>query len=343
MGNNDISPRQHGNPPGTVRRSGYPISGITGYDPQRQRRPSLTPISTAEELAYAWLLAYGEATRNAYAADLRDWRRWLTRFGVEVLEAHRVHADAYRLELAARGASEATIGRRLSALGGFYAYGMAEGVIDRNPVDRVRRPKTSNESPRLGLDRHELGALIAAAEASNPRDYALVCLLGLNGLRISEALGSRAQDLSTLRGHRVLTVVRKGGRRSTLPLAPRTADAIDSLLGSRDEGPIFATRSGAQLDRHAARNTIRRLGRVAGIDKPISPHSLRHSFVTLALDAGASLRDVQDAAGHADPRTTRRYDRARHSLDRHPTYRLATHVADSTDEGPSNFVAGSAE
>ena len=71
------------------------------------------------------------------------------------------------------------------------------------------------------------------------------------------------------------------------------------------------------------------MARAAGITKPISPHSLRHSFVTAALDAGASLRAVQDAAGHADPRTTRHYDRARHSLDRHPTYAVAAHVAAS--------------
>jgi integrase/recombinase XerD len=71
-----------------------------------------------------------------------------------------------------------------------------------------------------------------------------------------------------------------------------------------------------------------RLARKAGIEQSLSPHSLRHTFVTLALDAGASLRDVQDAAGHADPRTTRRYDRARHALHRHPTYLLQAVLAD---------------
>ena len=81
------------------------------------------------------------------------------------------------------------------------------------------------------------------------------------------------------------------------------------------------------MDRCAADRTVKRLARQAGITKQISPHSLRHSFITAALDAGVALRDVQEAASHADPRTTMRYDRARRSLDRHATYVVAAFVA----------------
>jgi integrase/recombinase XerD len=84
---------------------------------------------------------------------------------------------------------------------------------------------------------------------------------------------------------------------------------------------------GVRLDRHAAGRIVRRLARAADINKRIGPHSLRHSFITAALDAGVPLRDVQEAASHADPRTTMRYDRARQSLDRHATYIVATFVA----------------
>ena len=227
----------------------------------------------------------------------------------------------------AMGASPATIARRLSALASFYGYALDEGMIERNPVTRIKRPKVSDTSPRLGLDRDELAALLSAAQTSGARDHALACLLALNGLRISEALGADITDLSTERGHRTLAIVRKGGRHALVPLAPRTCKAIDAMLSGRSPGPLFATASAVRMDRHAAGKVIRRLARQAGIAKPISPHSLRHSFVTLALDAGASLRDVQDAAGHADPRTTRRYDRGRHNLDRHPTYTVASRIA----------------
>jgi site-specific recombinase XerD len=94
------------------------------------------------------------------------------------------------------------------------------------------------------------------------------------------------------------------------------------------KGAIFLNRDGTRrLDRHAATRIVKRLARRAGIEKSISPHSLRHSFITAALDAGVALRDVQEAASHAHPRTTMRYDRARRSLDRHATCIVATFVA----------------
>jgi integrase/recombinase XerD len=82
-----------------------------------------------------------------------------------------------------------------------------------------------------------------------------------------------------------------------------------------------------RLDRHGAARVVRRFARRAGVAKPIGPHTLRHAFITAALDAGVPLRDVQEAASHADPRTTMRYDRARVSLDRHATYIVATYIA----------------
>jgi site-specific recombinase XerD len=99
------------------------------------------------------------------------------------------------------------------------------------------------------------------------------------------------------------------------------------VVGERSEGPIFLAADGRRLDRHGAGRMVRRVARRAGITKPVGPHMLRHAFITAALDAGVSLRDVQEAAWHADPRTTMRYDRARGSLDRHATYIVGAYVA----------------
>ena len=288
-------------------------------------RPGDRP--TARDVEAAFLLSYSAGhTRRAYATDLAEWFAFCQTMSVDPLAASRAHVDAWARKLAELdGRTPATVARKLTAVAGFYRYAVNEDVVGRNPVAAVRRPKVGTDTQSTGLDREELASLIAAARADGPRTHALVLLLALNGLRISEALGADATDLDQERGHRVLRITRKGGKKSTIPLAPRTSDAIDSYLDGRNSGPLFSTSTGARLDQPAVWRTLRRLAAVAVPAKSASlhPHDLRHAFVTLSLDAGASLRDVQDAAGHADPRTTRRYDRARYNLDRHPTYALA--------------------
>jgi len=284
---------------------------------------SITP------LVAAFLLAYEGATRAAYGRDLRTWLSWCDDHAIDPLAVQRAHVDAYARTLTeVDGRSPATVARHLSTLAGFYKYAVGEDVIARNPVANVRRPKVGTDTVSTGLDRDELASLIGAAQEDSPRSFALVLLLGFNGLRISEVLGADVEDLSTERGHRVLRVKRKGGKTATIPMAPRTAEAVDAYVGDRKSGPIFVTATGTRWQRSEAWRTLRRLARdaVPGKAGTLHPHDLRHAFVTLSLDAGASLRDVQDAAGHADPRTTRRYDRARHNLDRHPTYLLASQL-----------------
>jgi site-specific recombinase XerD len=224
-------------------------------------------------------------------------------------------------------AAGTTIARRLSTVAGFYRYCVEEELLTHNPATNVRRPRLRHEPTILGLDRNELGAFLVQAGLSGARDHALACLLALNGLRVSEALGTNIADVGLERGHHTLRVRRKGGKTVIVPMAPRTARTVYLAIGERSEGPIFTTGDGQRMNRHQATRVVRRLTKHAGIDKKISPHSLRHSFITAALDAGVPLRDVQEAASHADPRTTMRYDRARRSLDRHATYIVATFVA----------------
>jgi integrase/recombinase XerD len=200
-----------------------------------------------------------------------------------------------------------------------YRYAVEEDLLDHSPAAHVRRPRLDYESHAVGLDRNELGALLVAAALGSAAEHALISLLALNGLRVSEATGASIEALGLERGHRTLVITRKGGKVVTIPLAPRTARAIDLAVGERVEGPIFIAPDGRRLDWHGAARVVRRVARRAGITKPVRPHTLRHAFITAALDAGVPLRDVQEAASHADPRTTIRYDRARGSLDRHAT------------------------
>jgi site-specific recombinase XerD len=275
-----------------------------------------------------FLAGYTGTTLEAYRLDLRQWATWIDTARLGMFEAERAHIELYARWCESEGKAPATIERRLSTICGFYNYCSEERLIDRNPAAHVRRPKQNYESSTLGLDRNELGAFLVQAGLSGGRDHALASLLALNRLRISEALGADIDNLDVNRGHRTLFIHRKGNKTATIPLAPRTARALDLYIGERDTGPIFLNHDGTRrLDRHASARIVRRLAKRAGIDKRISPHSLRHSFITAALDAGVPLRDVQEAASHADPRTTMRYDRGRGSLDRHATYIVSTFVA----------------
>jgi integrase len=223
--------------------------------------------------------------------------------------------------------ARATIGRRLSTVAGLYRFAVIDGKLDRSPADYVRRPHVSGESTTLGLDRMELGAFIAQAAAAGPIDHALACLLGLLGLRVGEACAIDIENLDASRGHRTVTVLGNGHKLAVLPPPPRVSRAVDQAAGERDHGPLLLMRTGARMNRHGATRIVRRLAKRAGITKHISPHSLRHSFITAALDAGVPLRDVQIAARHADPRTTTRYDRARDNLDRHASYIVTAFIA----------------
>lgn len=287
-----------------------------------------SPESSAEELAaMAFLVGYGQRTREGYALDLRRWFAFCETSRVKPFAAKRPHIELFARDLEAKGLAPATVSRRLSTVCVWYRYLEAEDIIVKNPATFVRRPKVSMESTTLGLDRAELGSILYTAERARPAEYALICLLGLNGLRVSEACGAEIADLGHERGHRTLAIVGKGNKPALLPFAPRTARAVDLAVGERHSGRIVLDTRGLPMSRGSAAWVVAKLARRARIAHHVTPHSLRHAFVTAALDAGVPLRDVQIAARHADPRTTTRYDRARHNLDRHATYVVAAFVA----------------
>jgi integrase/recombinase XerD len=266
-------------------------------------------FANAERLALAGFLAgYTGLTRDAYALDLRQYASWCQQHHVRLFDARRADIESFARDLEARGRARATVTRRLCTIAGFYRYAVEEELLDHSPAAHVRRPRIDYESHAAGLDRNELGALLVAAGLGAAAEHALVSLLALNGLRVSEATGADIEAMGTERDHRTLVITRKSGKVVTIPLAPRTARAIDLAIGERCEGPVFLATNGRRLDRHGAGRIVRRVARRAGISKKVGPHTLRHAFITAALDAGVPLRDVQEAASHADPRTTMRYD-----------------------------------
>ena len=233
----------------------------------------VTPVFTnAERLALAGFLAgHSGLTRQAYELDLRQYFSWCQLHQAGLFAVRRADIECFARDLESRGRARATITRRLCTIAGFYKYAVEEELLDHSPAAHVRRPRLDCESHATGLDRNEMGALLVAAGLGSPAEHALISLLALNGLRVSEATGADIQALGIERGHRTLVVIRKGGKVVTIPLAPRTARALDLAIGERAEGPIFVAADGRRLDRHGAGRIVRRVARKAGIAKRVGP------------------------------------------------------------------------
>lgn len=282
-------------------------------------------VDEAQLAAVAFLARYTGRTLDAYRDDLRGFFQWAADKNLAVLAATRPHIELYRSAMEERGLAASTIDRRLSTVCGYYRFAHIDGRIASNPAQYVRRPQVHPSNAR-GLDRSELGVFLFTADASDRAHAALAVLLGLNGLRVSEACATNIEDLGIERGHRILQIVGKGNKSATIPLVPRTARTIDLAVGERSEGPILHRQDGQRLDRRTAHRWVRSIGKRAGLGA-VHPHMLRAAFIMAALDAGVPLRDVQVAARHADPRTTTVYDRRRQNFDKHAAYVVVAFVA----------------
>lgn len=294
----------------------------------------------------AWLAnrRLSDHTRVAYRRDITSWLAWCEEQDLDPLQVTFLHVNGYARELEStvdgrtgRSLTPATVARKLSALSSWYDFLARLRAVPANPVSGADRPKVDRDhSATVGLTPEEVDALLAAANADTgptaDRNRAALALLADLGLRVGELVSLDLSDLGLERGHRSVRFIGKGGVARRRALTPGTANAIDTYLAARAAadgvpvsaltGPLLVTASGARLDRHSVFRLVRRLARSAGIPAwaRLSPHSLRHAFATTARAEGVPLEDVQDAMGHADPRTTRRYDRDRHNLDRDPAY-----------------------
>ncbi len=288
---------------------------------------TIQPAFTGAERLAGFLAGYRGLTREAGALDLRPFTAWCRARSLNLSAVRRAGIEGFARDLEARGRARATVTRRLCTIAGSYRYAAEEELPEHSPAAHVRRPRVDYESRPVALDRNGPGALLVAAGPGTAAEHALISLPALNGPRVPEATGADIEHLGLERGHRTWTITRTGGKVAAIPLAPRTARATGLATGERTGGPVFPAADGRRLDRHGAGRMVRKVARRAGIAKAVTPRALRHAFITAALDAGVPLRDVQDAASHADPGTTMRYDRARGSLDRHATYIAAAYVA----------------
>lgn len=286
--------------------------------------------SPAEIAAVSFLSQYRGETFKLYRTHLKIYFEWCGSFGIDPLIVSRTHLDIFRYYLEdVRKNATGTVSSRLNCIRTFYMFCQEEEYIAKSPAARLRIPKPQRDDARLtGLSRHELATLLSYSQSVDATRWALVSMMGLLGLRVSEACSVDIEDtFGDERGYRVLRLrCGKGGKPATMPITVPLARAIEAAANGKTSGPLLLRADGSRLDRRTAYRWIGLLSE-RGIGRCIHPHALRHTFITLSLDAGVPQRDVQSAARHSDPRMTARYDRNRGAMDRHAAHYLSAYVA----------------
>jgi integrase/recombinase XerD len=253
-------------------------------------------------------------TLAAYRRDLKGFESFLTRERRAIDEVGVTDLSRYLGGLRRRGLGSRSIARHLSAVRGLYRFLLDAGRVPRDPTQHLDSPRPARRLPRT-LSMPDAAALVEAPDMTRPdglRDRALLELLYASGLRASEALGLRIEDVNFRAGY--VTVIGKGDRQRLVPAGAQALDWVRRYLTSvrprqvrRDCPALFLNRSGGAMSRQALWSLIRRAARRAGLRAAVSPHTLRHSFASHLLERGADLRSVQAMLGHVDISTTQIY------------------------------------
>lgn len=255
-------------------------------------------------------------TLCAYQSDLHkllDWLHANREYGL--LQAQRADLLSYLAGLAQQGRKPRSSARLLSCLRQFYQFCLREGWLTADPSARIDAPRIGRSLPK-SITEAEIEALLEAPNLDDPeglRDRTMLELLYATGLRVSELVDLRAEQVSLTQG--VIRVVGKGGKERLVPMGDEAQAWLErfhregrpALLGARLCKHLFPTRRGHGMTRQAFWYRIKKQALVAGIGKSISPHTLRHAFATHLLNHGADLRVVQLLLGHSDLSTTQIY------------------------------------
>jgi integrase/recombinase XerD len=254
-------------------------------------------------------------TLAAYRNDLAGLARWLPGRGKSLLEARRADLLEYLSMRVTEGAKPRTSARLLSSLRRFYRYQVREGRMQEDPSVRIDAPRTGRPLP-AALSEAEVEELLNAPDDGDPiglRDRAMLELLYACGLRVSELVGLTTDRIDLRQG--VVRLVGKGSKERLVPMGEQAVDWLlrymeggrSELAGTSTAGELFITRRGRGMTRQAFWYRLREYAIKSGINKPLSPHTLRHAFATHLLNHGADLRVVQMLLGHSDLSTTQIY------------------------------------
>ncbi len=252
-----------------------------------------------------------EHTRMAYHNDLRQVAQFLQAAGtVRWDEVNRPALTGFVRDLSERELAPSSIARKVASLKSFFQFLVREGVLDRDPSAELERPKTARYLPRV-LNQAEITRLVE--QPVDLRDRAILELLYAGGFRVSELTRVNVLDLDLQAG--TVRCLGKGSKERLVPIGRAAVRAIEEYLAElrprlrprSAERALFLNYAGRRLTRQGIWKVVKETARNAGIQKDITPHTLRHTFATHLIENGADLRAVQEMLGHADISTTQLY------------------------------------
>ena len=264
------------------------------------------------------------ATVNAYASDLKRYISWLRSKGITGLGAvTRRDVEDYVAFLDGEGESARSKARRLASVHEFHKFAAFDGAVDADVAAAVKAPKAASTLPDV-LTIDEVARLLDAVSVGGSTDpvalraKALLEFMSVTGARVSEAVGVNLDDVEV--DERMVRLMGKGGKQRLVPLGSYACRALQAYVnagrpslerrcGQRppERRAVFLNKRGARLSRQSVWEIIRLAGRRARIDRPLHPHTLRHSFATHLIQGGADVRTVQELLGHASVTTTQIY------------------------------------
>lgn len=256
-----------------------------------------------------------EHTLAAYRRDLKAWQNHLKAHGLSLLIPAPRALPEWLDERRAAGYQLRTNARLLSSLRRFYRWALVNGVIEHDPLTEVRLPRVQPQLPGT-LDEVEVERLLEAPDLDSAiglRDRAMLEVLYGSGLRVSELVGLTMESVNLRQG--VIRVIGKGDKERLVPIGEEALAWLErylragrgALMADVTRPPLFPGRHDGFMTRQTFWHRIKIHAVTAGIDKPLSPHTLRHAFATHLLNHGANLRVVQLLLGHSDLSTTQIY------------------------------------
>jgi integrase/recombinase XerD len=271
----------------------------------------LEPRNRFQDTLERWLATYpSENTRAAYRGDLTAFATWCSANRRSPLKVEPSDLALYRRRSALDGATSTTVARRASAVSSFYKFAAAAGFA--NPLAAsVDRQGRVGSSPTVALTDDEVGDLIDTLETRPERERLLVSLMLFDGLKLGESLQLDVGDITGRAPNLVAQVQRIAGPQP-VQLDTRTATVLSQIVRRRRSGPLLLGESPSddgktRLTRFGAGYLVKRIGRAAGLQNPLTTNALRRTYVRRAMAGGAMPDDVRSHLGQRDVRTTERY------------------------------------